>query len=733
MKFLERLGLQKIPDVDPELEELKNYYNQHYDEWRQTVIRIGNKPVTFTTNKFDSSRPDRMDSNLGACIKLIANRISTLPIKIQTKKRVDGKMTWVDDDEHEALKLFKKPNPYNTQTDLMTHQVQSLLITGRSFITKDVVFNAPPSALWFFPSWMFENLYSKTDGKPTGFMYDKWQKKIRYDIDEVIFTHFYDMGFAFDGVNPLSAIYDEIKSNFYAMQWHQAFFKNSATPDMLFTQGEFKGSSDEEDKKFLKSWAKRHQGYMKAHKAGILPAGMDVKVIEQKIADMMMNAMIELNREQILSFMLVYPAELGILKDASFANALMQDRAWLENNLIPFLLINDTSLNHQLIWPVWGDDTRVVHDLSDVLALQADKAVVYKAHRDAIEGGFETPNDARRDIGLEPLDEEGADELRQPGQNAMNVNLNNPDGKALPCGCGEKSESKADDDPPDPRRVKWQIFDEKATSFEPEFTEIMQKFFEAEEKRVLKNTRETTANGLLMDSFLYKVHISPSELKRGTDDELPDHVNEMFDVKAEDEALTAATKKPIEAAVASSGQAFMDSHQGDLKAPTVSATFNLKDPNVLAAIARQQNRIKYVNDDTYKKLRALLDTAYDEGWNIHQLESAIKDLYDKWITGDIVDKKKLQSRAKTVARTEMGTAVNGGDYLGQLQAGVKFHEWLATVDGATRPDHTFADGQKVAITEPFTVGGEKLLYPLDPAGSPGQTINCRCTTLEHFE
>ena len=716
MKILERFGLQKIPTVDTELDQLKH----DYDEWHQTIIRIGNKPVTFTTNKFDSRRVDRTDANVGAAVKLIANKVSTLPIKIQRKTKIDGQTTWVDDEDHEAMKLFQRPNPFNNQIHLMTHLVQSLVITGRSIITKDVKFQVPPSALWLFPSWMFENRYNKSDGKPTGYMYDKWQKKIFYPLDEVIFAHFYDMGFAFDGVNPLTAIFDEVKSNFFAMQWHKAFFENSARPDIYFTNDSLAGMTPEDEKKFLKSWAKRHKGYKKSFNTGILPAGFDIKQIEQKISDMMMNAMIELNREQILSFLTVPPAELGILKDASFANALMQDRSFWANNLIPLLNIIFMSFDHQLIWPTWGDDVRVRPDLSAVAALQEDRAILFRAMRDAVSGGFFTPNMALIEIGKEPIDDPAANVLKDPRPAPSSLG---DTGKALVAG----QESKVDDKP-DPRRLKWQIFDEKAESFEPEFTEIMQKFFASEEKRILKNLKETTANGTMMSSFLFKAHISPTEFKRGEDDELPDHVNELFNMKTEDEALTAATKAPITAAVASAGQAFMSSH-----GKAVSSSFNLKDPNVLQAIATQQNRIKYVNDDTYKKLRALLDTAYDEGWTINQLENGIKDLYDKWINGDIVDKKKLQSRAKTVARTEMGTAVNGGDYFGQVQAGVKFHEWLATIDGATRPDHTFADGQKVEINEPFTVGGDKLRYPLDPAGSPGQTINCRCTTIEHFE
>lgn len=57
-------------------------------------------------------------------------------------------------------------------------------------------------------------------------------------------------------------------------------------------------------------------------------------------------------------------------------------------------------------------------------------------------------------------------------------------------------------------------------------------------------------------------------------------------------------------------------------------------------------------------------------------------------------------------------------------------EFLATVDGNTRDSHGHADGQRVDIDKPFDVGGEKLMYPGDSAGSPENTINCRCTVLE---
>lgn len=56
-------------------------------------------------------------------------------------------------------------------------------------------------------------------------------------------------------------------------------------------------------------------------------------------------------------------------------------------------------------------------------------------------------------------------------------------------------------------------------------------------------------------------------------------------------------------------------------------------------------------------------------------------------------------------------------------------EWLATHDARTRHAHGMADGQRVGVDEPFTIGGEKLMFPGDTShGASGWNIyNCRCT------
>ena len=96
----------------------------------------------------------------------------------------------------------------------------------------------------------------------------------------------------------------------------------------------------------------------------------------------------------------------------------------------------------------------------------------------------------------------------------------------------------------------------------------------------------------------------------------------------------------------------------------------------------------------------------------------------------------LQLRGETIARTEAITALRAG----QLESMMEAHEqagftaqesqkvWDDTGDGATRPSHRHADGQKVSIDQPFTVGGYRLMYPGDSRmGAPAEeTINCRC-------
>lgn len=85
-------------------------------------------------------------------------------------------------------------------------------------------------------------------------------------------------------------------------------------------------------------------------------------------------------------------------------------------------------------------------------------------------------------------------------------------------------------------------------------------------------------------------------------------------------------------------------------------------------------------------------------------------------------------RATLIARSEAISASNAGDLVGWRESGVAGSKtWLATMDDRCRPEHAEADGQTVGLDEQFEVGGESCDYPGDPALSPENSCNCRCT------
>lgn len=127
---------------------------------------------------------------------------------------------------------------------------------------------------------------------------------------------------------------------------------------------------------------------------------------------------------------------------------------------------------------------------------------------------------------------------------------------------------------------------------------------------------------------------------------------------------------------------------------------------------------KYLDDTTGADVRQILATASAEGQGIPDMVAAVQGYFDN-----------ITYRAERVARTEVIGTNNYATLEEYTENGGQYKQWLSTQDDKTRDDHAEADGQTVAINEPFTVGGESLDYPGDTAGSAENVCNCRCTWL----
>lgn len=91
-------------------------------------------------------------------------------------------------------------------------------------------------------------------------------------------------------------------------------------------------------------------------------------------------------------------------------------------------------------------------------------------------------------------------------------------------------------------------------------------------------------------------------------------------------------------------------------------------------------------------------------------------------------------RANTIVRTELGRAYSTAAQKRQEQAAAVVpgmqKQWRRSGKLHSRYEHDFIDGQVRDVDKPFDLpNGVKLMFPRDPAGPPGETINCGCTSL----
>lgn len=100
-----------------------------------------------------------------------------------------------------------------------------------------------------------------------------------------------------------------------------------------------------------------------------------------------------------------------------------------------------------------------------------------------------------------------------------------------------------------------------------------------------------------------------------------------------------------------------------------------------------------------------------------------------------------RARAAVIARTETHAASQfGGLEVAKTIPGTLMKVWASVedhrvrdfiLDGIDEYDHRSMDGVRVALDQPFRVPHrsgthEHIMFPGDPAGSPGNIINCRC-------
>lgn len=135
-------------------------------------------------------------------------------------------------------------------------------------------------------------------------------------------------------------------------------------------------------------------------------------------------------------------------------------------------------------------------------------------------------------------------------------------------------------------------------------------------------------------------------------------------------------------------------------------------------------KITQILESTRAQVQEVIGQAIEGGWSVNETANAIKDLYDGFET----------SRALTIARTEIASAINWGKYEAAKDSASRLDmqlekTWSAVHDRRTRPTHAAVDGTTKKLSQAFTVGGSRGMFPGDPNLPASETINCRCMLI----
>lgn len=169
------------------------------------------------------------------------------------------------------------------------------------------------------------------------------------------------------------------------------------------------------------------------------------------------------------------------------------------------------------------------------------------------------------------------------------------------------------------------------------------------------------------------------------------------------------------------GQTYM---VGARQAAGLNLSFTLQSPEVLRAIDERTAQLaKWIGEDTAKQVTAAIRAAEKAGFSIEETARLVQS--------SVYGENLTDVRATRIARTEAAHAMSRGSWDQAMALGIyQSKEWLSFDDLKTRTTH-IGYGNTGRQPMGYRYGG--MLYPLDPAGGPSDTINCRCQLVFYDE
>lgn len=308
-------------------------------------------------------------------VRLIAEAAAAVPLVLQ-----DSQQRY---DSHPWLALLARPNPAQTQAELLEALYGHLLLSGNAYIEAVAGSSTTPAELHVLRSDRM-NVVPGPDGWPAGFDYAVGGRKHRFTTDttqspicHIKSFHPQDDHY---GLSPLQPAAMAIDVHNAASRWSKALLDNAARPSgaLVWSGADGHGRmSDEQFRTLSEEIQSNFQGAKNAGRPMVLEGGLDWKPMGFSPSDMEFHKTKDTAAREIALAFGVPPMLLGIPGDATYANYQEANRAFYRLTVLPLVAKVTAALADWLMG--WSSEQLVLKpDLDQLPALAAEREAQWR-------------------------------------------------------------------------------------------------------------------------------------------------------------------------------------------------------------------------------------------------------------------------------------------------------------------------------------------------------------------
>ncbi|MDU1652731.1 MAG: phage portal protein [Leclercia adecarboxylata] len=335
-------------------------------------------------------------SAVWACVRLLSESISTLPLKIYVRQPDGSRKPAADHPAYSVL--CRRPNSEMTPSRFMLMVVASICLRGNAFIEKKFIANRLVSLVPLLPQNM---VVKRLDSGALEYTYTEKGKERVIPVKNIMHIR----GFGLDGVcgmMPMKTGRDVIGSAMAVEESAAKIFEQGLQSSGFLTAEQ---ALSDEQRERLRGYMASFTGSKNAGKIMVLEGGLKYQGVTMNPEDAQMLESRSFSIEEICRWFRVPPFMVGhTTKQSSWASSLEgMNLQFLTHTLRPLLVNIEQEIGRCLL----DSDDEVFAEFSVEGLLRADSAGRAAYYTSALQNGWMSRNDVRRLENMPPI--EGGD------------------------------------------------------------------------------------------------------------------------------------------------------------------------------------------------------------------------------------------------------------------------------------------------------------------------------------